>query len=55
MIKYEKIDAHEYPELTSTYGIVSPPVVVVLQDGKEINRVVGYTIKEQLKGAIANG
>lgn len=55
MIKYEKIDAHEYPELTSTYGIMSAPVVVVLQDGKEINRVVGYTTKEQLKGAIANG
>lgn len=48
-----KIDVDQEPALAQKYGIMSIPTLVIFKDGKEVNRVVGLTNKETLKGMLA--
>ena len=43
-----KVDVDAEPELAVRFRVVSIPTVILLQDGKEIARSVGYLPKEEL-------
>ena len=40
-----KCDIEENDELTEQFGIMNVPTVVLLKDGKEVDRVVGLAMK----------
>lgn len=51
-VKYEEINIMENPQIASKYGIMSVPVVMLLDDnGDELKCVVGNNI-EQIKKLI---
>lgn len=41
-IVYEKINAFDNPELSIEFKIRTVPTLVLLKDGNEVKRVVGY-------------
>lgn len=41
-----KVDVDEAPQLAEKYGVFSIPNVVMIKDGKEIDRFVGFNSKE---------
>ncbi|MBQ8342088.1 MAG: thioredoxin [Clostridia bacterium] len=43
-----KVNVDESPALAARFGIMSIPTLVVLQNGEEANRVVGYRPKAEL-------
>jgi thiol:disulfide interchange protein DsbD len=48
-----KINVDENPELSQKYQAYSLPTVVILDDnGNEINRIIGYQSPEQLLSQI---
>lgn len=40
-----KVDVDEAPELAEKYGVYSIPNVVMIKDGKEVDRFVGFSSK----------
>lgn len=42
------VDVKEDAELAKSYGISTVPAIVVLRDGKEVDRHVGYRGKDSL-------
>ena len=47
-IKVGTINVDEEPELASRYRVFSIPTLVVVQDGREINRAVGARPKQAI-------
>ena len=47
-IKVGKISVDEQPELGSLFGIMSIPALVVIQNGKVVNRPMGVRPKSQM-------
>lgn len=47
-ILFGKIDVDEEGELAEAFGIVSIPTLLLIEDGKEIGKQVGYMNKNQL-------
>lgn len=47
-IIFAKIDADANPDLTSRFGIMGLPALILLDGGKEISRSVGMKTKSQL-------
>ena len=47
-IKVGKINVDEQPELASQFGVMSIPMLVVIKDGKLVNRAVGARPKAQI-------
>lgn len=47
-----KVDVDELPELAREYGIFSIPTLVVIKDGKEVKRELGYKTVDQLKDLV---
>jgi thioredoxin 1 len=43
-----KIDCDEEMALANKYSIVSIPTLIIIKDGKEVNKVVGYRTKDEL-------
>lgn len=48
-IKVIKIDTDEFEDLARKYGVMSIPTLVLLEDGKEIKRNIGFIDKESLE------
>lgn len=44
-----KVNVDEQPDLAKRYGIMSIPTLVVIKDGKTVNKVVGARTKEEIK------
>lgn len=44
-----KVDVDQQPELAGQYGVMSIPTLIVFKGGKEVQRVVGLTAKNDLK------
>ncbi len=44
-----KVNIDEQQELARQFGIMSIPTLVVLQDGKEVKRSVGFITKQAMK------
>lgn len=45
----EKIDVDAQTDRASQFGVMSIPTYVVMKDGKEVDRMVGYMPKDQFK------
>jgi len=45
-ISYEKINAYDNPKLASKFHLRTVPVVILLENEKEIMRTVGYKTEE---------
>ena len=48
-IKVGKVDVDENPELAQKFGVMSIPTLVVVKDGKVVQRAVGARPKSQIK------
>ena len=47
-IKTIKVDTDEFDELAREYGVMSIPTLVLIEDGKEIKRSVGFLDEDEL-------
>ncbi len=47
-----KINVDNDTELAGTFGVFSIPTLVVLKDGKEVNRISGAVPKEKILGLL---
>jgi len=47
-VKVGKINVDEQPELAQAFGVMSIPTLVVMKDGKMVNRVVGVRPKASI-------
>ncbi len=52
-VQIEKINVDENQELTMKHGVLSIPTYIVTKDGKEVERMVGATSKDNLLNAIS--
>ncbi|MBI4037431.1 thioredoxin [Candidatus Curtissbacteria bacterium] len=48
-VEIEKINVDENQEMTAKYGVMSIPTYVFLKDGKEVDRIIGATQKENFQ------
>ncbi len=47
-IKVGKINVDEQPQLAAQFGVMSIPMLVVMKDGKAVNKTVGARPKAQI-------
>jgi thioredoxin 1 len=52
-VTIEKIDVDEHQDIAAKYGVMSIPTYIVEKDGKEVERIIGATSKENLTKAIS--
>lgn len=48
-VNFVKVNIDESNEIASSYGIMSIPTLILFKNGKMINKIVGFTSKEELK------
>ena len=48
-IKVIKVDTDEFEDLSREYGVMSIPTLVLLENGKEVKRNVGFIDKNSLE------
>jgi len=51
-LKFAKISTEEHPEIAEENMVQGIPCLVVFQNGKEVDRIVGFAPKEVLKQKI---
>ncbi len=51
-LKFVKINTEIAPEIAQRFGVQGIPCLVIVQDGKEIERIVGFNNEAQLKQKI---
>lgn len=51
-LKFCKVNTDEYPEISSEFGIQGIPALVIVSDGKEKGRIVGFSSEGALKNKI---
>lgn len=51
-IKFCKLNVDEEPELTSQFGVMSIPTLVVMEQGKVVNQSVGYISRDEVLALI---
>ncbi len=52
-VRYIDVDTREGGELASQYEVWAVPTMILLKDGREVHRWVGFTPYEELAQAIA--
>ena len=52
-VHFEKINVDENQELAAKHGVMSIPTYIIEKDGKEQERIVGATQKENFKKVLA--
>ena len=53
-LKVTKVDVDQNQETASKYGVMSIPTLIILNDDKEAERIIGATSKEALSQKIKN-
>ncbi|WP_343342604.1 thioredoxin [Terrisporobacter petrolearius] len=51
-VDFAKIDIDRSLEVVEEYKIVSVPTMIIFKNGKEVQRIVGFVPKEQIKSKI---
>jgi thioredoxin 1 len=51
-VRFLKMNTDENEQTTIQYGIFSIPTLIIFKDGREVNRLIGFAPKEQLKRQI---
>ncbi|KAH8305558.1 hypothetical protein KR059_000926 [Drosophila kikkawai] len=52
-IKLAKVDIDEHSELALDYDVAAVPVLVVMQNGKEVQRMVGLQDEDKIRAWVA--
>lgn len=52
-VKFFKVDVDENEELVTRFGIEAMPTLVILYDGKLVNKSVGFKPKAAIKALLA--
>ena len=47
-IKVYKVNVDENHQLTKKYGVMSIPCIILFEDGKETNKLIGFHKKEEI-------
>ena len=47
-----KVDVDEVPSIAARYNVMSIPTLIVFENGKEVNRLVGFRPKAQIVAAL---
>ena len=47
-----KIDVEEVPDLAKEYKVMSVPTIIVMKNGEELSRIVGFRPRAELKSMI---
>ena len=47
-----KVDVDEVPAVAAKYNVMSIPTLIVFENGKEVNRLVGFRPKAQIVAAL---
>jgi len=53
-VRVEKVDVDKLPDLAQAYNVRSVPTVVILKDGREVNRVVGVKPQSLILESVNN-
>lgn len=51
-VKFGKLNTDESPETATKYGIMSIPTLIIFRDGEPVERIIGFTPKNNLKKKI---
>ena len=51
-IVFGKLNVDESPATSARFGVMSIPTLIVMKDGKEVERMVGFGGEEQLKAKL---
>jgi thioredoxin 1 len=51
---FGKLNVDENPETRDRFGIMAIPTLLVMKDGKEVERIVGALPKNQLEAKISS-
>ncbi|MEO7993011.1 MAG: thioredoxin [bacterium] len=51
-VKFTKLNTDENQETAQRYGVMSIPTLILFKDGKAVERIIGFTSKENLKKKI---
>ena len=51
-LRFVKLNTEEYPEIAQDFNVQGIPCMIIIKDGKEANRIVGYSPKPVLKSNI---
>lgn len=51
-VYFAKVDIDRSVEIAEEYKIVSIPTMIIFKNGKEVQRIVGFVPKEQIKSKI---
>ena len=51
-VDFAKIDIDRSLEIAQEYKVVSVPTMIIFKNGEEVQRMVGFTPKEQIKSKI---
>lgn len=43
-----KVNVDKYPDIAREYGVMSIPTIVFMQDGKEVQKEIGFRSKSEL-------
>ncbi|KAH8278275.1 hypothetical protein KR044_009430 [Drosophila immigrans] len=52
-IKLAKVDIDEHSELALDYDVAAVPVLMIMQDGKEVQRMVGLQDEDKIRAWVA--
>lgn len=51
-VKLAKLDIEANPNVTSTYGVLSIPTVIVFKNGQPVDRIIGVASKQKYMDVI---
>jgi thioredoxin len=51
-VAFVKVDVDKVPAVARRYGVQSIPTLLILRDGKEVKRLVGYQSERRLRAAL---
>lgn len=49
-----KVDVDKFQDLAISYGVMSVPTLILFNNGKEVNKSIGYLDIEELKEMVGN-
>ncbi|SDF24837.1 thioredoxin [Sporolituus thermophilus] len=49
-----KVNVDDQPSLANAYRVMGVPTMLVIKNGQEINRIVGYRPRQELSAALEN-
>lgn len=51
-LQFAKISTEDYPNMASQNAVSGIPCLIIFKDGKEVDRIVGFAPRDQLKAKI---